>query len=458
VSGDVTVLTRVPLPGSVGRAGVPRRFGHREQERLKVGRTRAFKQTGALAAGTFIGGVLAYAFFALATRVLGARDAAPISILWSYWIMVAAVLTFPLQHWTIRLLTEGAEGTLARSRKRIWVGTGVGAGLCFVVAWVAREPLFHDRTLAFPVMMASITAGAALTGLVRGGLAGRGRFAATGASLALENLVRVALAAVVALVGGGAEAFGLALVVGSLSGLMWPSSLRLDRSSTATSKSIVSPVALASGLVASSLIAQIVLTGGPVALAALGGTPRHVTALFLGLAVWRAPYLICLGVAPQLTAVLTRMALDGAARRLRRNRIWAGLAVLGAAALAVLAGATFFVPAVRLVFGSELGLDGVISALIGVGTVLAIGNMALLLLMLALGTPRPANRAWLLAVLVMGFVLAAAPLGPLDRVVAAFVAAELTAFVLLMLSRLPAAARATSHEGADITTRTPQGM
>ena len=420
-------------------------------------RTRLFKQTGALGAGTVVSGLLAYAFFAMATRTLGASAAGPVSVLWTYWTMAAAILTFPLQHWTIQLLTRGAEGTLARSQGRIWIGAAVLSAFSALLAYLARDLLFHDPTVAYPAMVAGITAGATLSGLVRGALAGRGRFAATGLSMATENLLRVVLGAVVVLAGGGAVAFGLVLVLGSFSAFFWPSSLRFDAGGNAAAESISSPLALASGLAAGSLIAQIVLTGGPVALAALGGTPRQVTSLFAALAVWRAPYLAVLGVSPRLTPALTRMTLTGDERRLRNARRWIVLTVVGAAGAAFLAGATIVQPLLRAVFGSDVVLDRLPSALIGVGTAAAVGNLALLLLMLALGTSRPVNRAWLIAVAVVAAILVAVPVAPLDRVVTAFVAAQLTAFALLLAAPLRGQQAPSTPEAADATIQTPLG-
>jgi O-antigen/teichoic acid export membrane protein len=420
-------------------------------------RTRLFKQTGALGAGTVVSGLLAYAFFAMATRTLGASAAAPVSVLWTYWAMAGAILTFPLQHWTIRLLTRGAEGTLARSRGRIWIGAAVLSVFSALLAYLARDLLFHDSTVAYPAMVAGITAGATLSGLVRGGLAGRGRFAATGLSMATENLLRVALGVVVALAGGGAVTFGLVLVLGSFSAFFWPSSLRFDPRGTAAAESISSPLALASGLAAGSLIAQIVLTGGPVALAALGGTPRQVTSLFAAFAVWRAPYLAVLGVTPRLTPALTRMTLTGDDRRLRSARRWILVVVVGAAGAAFLAGATIVQPLLRAVFGSDVVLDWIPSALIGVGTAAAVGNLVLLLVMLALGTSRPVNRAWLIAAAVVGAVLVAVPLPPLDRVVAAFVIAQITAFALLAAARMRGQPGSAAQDASEATSQMPLG-
>ena len=62
-----------------------------------------------LAAGSVLAGVLAYAFFAASTRALGAADAAPVAVLWSYWGFAAAGLTFPVQHWITRTAATAGE-------------------------------------------------------------------------------------------------------------------------------------------------------------------------------------------------------------------------------------------------------------------------------------------------------------------------------------------------------------
>jgi O-antigen/teichoic acid export membrane protein len=65
---------------------------------------RILRDTAALAAGSATNGVLAYVFFSVTTHALGAKASAPISVLWTYWSVAAAVLTFPLQHWIARVV------------------------------------------------------------------------------------------------------------------------------------------------------------------------------------------------------------------------------------------------------------------------------------------------------------------------------------------------------------------
>ena len=54
-------------------------------------------------------------------------------------------------------------------------------------------------------------------------------------------------------------------------------------------------------------------------LAAVGGAPGEVTALFAGLALFRAPYTLALGLVSALTGRLTRLVVAGPARRAARG-------------------------------------------------------------------------------------------------------------------------------------------
>jgi O-antigen/teichoic acid export membrane protein len=395
-------------------------------------RGRVARDSLALATGSVFAGLLAYVFFALATRSLGAAAAAPVSILWSYWALAAAVLTFSVQHWIIATLArDGHESTVARSMPRIALAGGALAVLTGVVAFAARGILFDDGGVAFPAMVAVLTAGSLFTGIVRGALAGRRRYVASAACLVSENAVRVAGAVAAALAGAGAAAFGVALVVGSLTGLIWVRALRFEHSHP-RSHPVRNPMALMSGIAGGSLIAQVVLTGGPVALAVVGGSPAEVTSVFVALAVCRAPYVVALGVAPQLTGWLARLAGQGQQTRLARLRAGTAVATLAAAGLAALLAIGVLPWLLRGIFGPDVELATGLLVMLGIGTAVALGNLVLLLLLLALQRPRSATWAWTAALVVAAGWLAAGFDEPATRVVVAFLLAQVTAFVVLL--------------------------
>lgn len=403
-----------------------------------------------LVAGSALNGVLAYAFFVLASRSLGAEGAAPVSVLWSYWALAGAVLTFPVQHWMIRSFTrDGHEATVARTMPRLCAVVTVAALAAGVAAFGFRQDLFDDGTLVYPALVTGVTLGSFLMGLVRGALSGRGRFAATAASLVAENGLRVVVAGAVIWMDGGAQAFGVALVAGPLIGLVWAPSLRLGASPSGVVVGRDS-LSLVSGVAGGSLIGQVVLTATPVVLAIVGGAPAQVTSLFLALSVWRAPYLVAMGVTPQLTSVLTRLALDGPARRVARASRTTALAVLGAAVVAVAIGMTVLQPVLQAMFGADVEMRPGELAGLGVGTAAAIGNLVLLLILLALGRSRVTTVAWVVSVAGAAVWMAVAEVPPAPRVVVAFVLAEVMAFALLMVAverAVATAARATPSHG-----------
>jgi O-antigen/teichoic acid export membrane protein len=300
-----------------------------------------------------------------------------------------------------------------------------------VGAFAFRHPLFHQDGVVFPTLIAAVTAGSFFVGLVRGALAGRGRYVATAASLIGENAIRVVAAAGVAFAGGGAKAFGVALVVGPLIGLVWARSLRFDSSSPASSD-LRSPLALVSGIAGGSLIAQIVLTSAPVVLAAIGGAQAEVTSLFVALAVWRAPYLLALGMSPRLTPALTLLVVDGQLRRLTRVRRMTVLGVVVGAAAAALVGLTLMQPVLHVAFGPDVNVNARALAALGVGTATALGNLVLLLMLLAFGRSRAATTSWAAALAVSVGWTVLSTMAPEPRVVVAFLLAQLTAFALLL--------------------------
>jgi O-antigen/teichoic acid export membrane protein len=385
-----------------------------------------------MAVGSAVTGVLAYVFFALVTRALGAREAAGVSVLWTWWSFAAAGLTFPLQHWIVRSVAAagGREGGVRAALPKVVGSVGALAVLTAAVGWLLREQLFHDDGAGFPVLVGVVTLGSAFIGVVRGLLTARGRLVAVGWALVAENGLRCLLA--VALLLAGAEdalGYAVALAAGQLVGLIWPRA--------AVPRGPAHPEAWLSflgGAAGGQLIGQAVLTGGPVALALLGGRAAEVTALFAALALFRLPYTLALGAVPPLTGAFTRMGAQGRIDRLRRTfgGIVAGTLVAGslAAVVAALLGPWLL----RLVFGSTVRLAGDICALVAVGSTFALGCLLLSLLAMAAERSGLMLRGWGLGAATAAILLAVGPGTPLTSVAVAFLAAEAVAAVVLALT------------------------
>ena len=393
----------------------------------------------ALAIGSAVSGLLAYLVFALTTRGLGAAQAGPVSVLWSYWSFAGAAFTFPIQHWVARSVTAHGEVSVRRSIPLLSLVILGSSLLLGGLAWLARESLFHRSDAWFPLMVAAITFGSAVIGGVRGGLSARGRFVAVAWSLVAENGVRCAAAGVLLAVGDTrVVAYGLCLVAGSLVVVLWPSALRFGTEGDATGGP--HPFAFLAGASVSQLIGQVVLTGPPVLLALAGGSPGDVTTLFAALALLRAPYMLALGMVAQLTTWVTRAVVTGNLSALARMRVRLRLATLVTVALAA-GGAALLGPFVLpLVFGPDVTLGSFAMALIAAGCALAVTNLVLVVSGLAQGRSSPVAWCWVGSVLAAGVTYVALTGLPLeDTVIWSFLAAETVAFALLSVveSRAP---------------------
>jgi O-antigen/teichoic acid export membrane protein len=409
------------------------------------GRGRTARDTGVLAVGSAVNGLLAYAFFAVTTRALGADAAAPVSVLWAYWSFAAAALTFPLQHWAARSVTAtGSDHHVQRSLPAISVAISTLAPLIGFLSWLGRDALFHSDGLWFPVLVIGSTIGSALTGLVRGMLQAHERFGAVATSLVLENLVRVVVG--IALASAGVNdpvAYGLALVAGYVTCLVWPWTLR----TTLRGDDHESPLALLGAASGGQLLGQIVLTGGPVLLALSGGGPAEVTVLFAGLALFRAPYTLSIGMVAQLTARFTRLVVDRRTDTLARTRSSLVLATVVLGLLAAPVGAVVGPALLPVVFGSDVTLSGGLSAVLASGSTVAVAALVTTLLLIALGRTTGQVRAWLIGAVPGAAVFALWPAPVLDRTCWAFLVVEVGAFAWMVLEHARGTASLAAPEG-----------
>lgn len=406
------------------------------------GRPSAVRDTSALALGSLVSGLAAYAFIAIGTRAVGPEAFAAVSVLWTLWAMSAAVFTFPVQHWAIRTIEadRGEGGVRSALPGLFWTSLAVGL-LLGLGCWLMREPLFGDDRIVFPLLAGIVPVGTVFMGLNRGVLSARRRFRSTALAIAGENLIR----ATAALVATTASGLGLALVGGYAVGFFWPSSLRLARSGTPHTGS--SPLVFMGGVAGGTLIGQIVLTSGPVILAVIGGTPTQVTGVFSALALFRAPYMIAIGVTPRLTAWLTRTVLESGQPAMRRFTYRTVIVAAGLAAVAGLLGGAIGPGLLRFVFGPDVALDATTTAIVASGSAVAISTLLLTLLMVAGGRTGPISTAWTVAALV-GIAIIVTGIGsPADTVAVGFLAAETVALAGLSLAALSRGHRPRRRSG-----------
>ena len=421
--------------------------------------TAARREGTALAAGSALNGLLAYGVFASTTHGLGAEAAAPVAVLWSLWALCGAALTFPVQHWITSLAGAGAQRVGVPHAGRVGLLTLAVVVLVGGATAVLREPLFGRDDLWFPGLSACVALGAVAIGLVRGLLAAEGRFSWLAASLSTENAVRFA-ATLLLLAAGSTDpvAYGVCLLTGYVVAAVAPGAWRGSwggaeggpDESRPPELPTTGPLRFLGGAGLAQLLHQIVLTAGPVTAAALGAAPAAVTGLFAASALFRAPFLVTLGVAPRVTrtaSVLVATRRFDAMSRLVTRTV---LVTVVTGVLAVPVAAWLGPPLLRLLFG-QVAVSSPVATLIAVGCVLAVGNLVTGILTLALQRPGVGAAGWLVGTAVAAAVLLWSSDGqlspaPADRVAAAFLAAEATAFVVLVATtaRVVRARRAES--------------
>jgi O-antigen/teichoic acid export membrane protein len=228
-------------------------------------------------------------------------------------------------------------------------------------------------------------------------------------------------------------AYGAALVVGYLAIGGWPSTFRVEDAGRPEEDS---PLAFVSGASVGQLLGQAVLTGGPVLLAAAGGAPAEVTALFAGLALFRAPYTLALGLVSQLTERLTVLVVEGRRDALRRFRAGVVLTTLAAGVLGALLGAWLGPAVMELVFGEGVRLPGDLTLLIAVGTVFALANLVLTVSALARGRTSALVRGWVVGAVPGVLLFWLSPMSALERTTWTFVVVESAAFCWLLVEDL----------------------
>ncbi|MGI9157921.1 MAG: hypothetical protein ACR2FG_15025 [Marmoricola sp.] len=340
--------------------------------------------------------MLAYVFFAIVTRALGAGPAAPVAVLWAWWGFAGAALTFPVQHWIARTTaTSAGEAAVHRGAAQVAtavVGVSLLAG---ALAWAARDPLFGPDGASFPLLVVGVGLGSGLLGVLRGLLAQRRRFAALALGLVTENGLRCVVATALAVSGSDTPlSYGLALLTGYAVVVLWPGALMPRRTGSGAANA---PLRFLSGASSGQLLAQATLTGGPVLVAAIGGAPAEVTALFAGLALFRAPYTIALGLVSALTGRLTRLLETGRLSTLLQIRRAVVSATLVAGALGAAVGAWLGPPGMELVFGDGVRLAPGDAALVALGSVFALANLVLTLGLLARDRAGAVLGSWLAA-------------------------------------------------------------
>jgi O-antigen/teichoic acid export membrane protein len=351
-----------------------------------------------LAAGIAATGLLTFAYFAVASHVLDAGEAADLDVLWAVMFVVLAVIYRPIEQLLARTLARRrALGATRHPLRRALALQATFAALFAATALALRGPIQDDLLGGSATLYWVLVAGTvcyAASYFARGWLAGHGRFGLYGALVLLESASRFAFALAVAVgLASGVDAVALGIAAAPLASLVIvPLAVARHDPPPGARVEADEPHASFAAAAAGIMLAEQALLNAAVLANAGSALAGIVFNVFL---VTRAPLQLFQAVQ---TSLLPHLAgLDATADRaaFRRAVRITARATLGVGALAALAALALGPWAMGLVFGQDHGYGRVGLALVGLGMGLHLLCGTLTQAALARGRARAAAAAWL---------------------------------------------------------------
>ena len=318
--------------------------------------------TVAVGGGLVVNGLAAYTFITLASRDLGAEAYTPVGLLWALSFLLGPGFFQPLEQETARVIA-GRSANGLRSVVRPAAILGGSLALALVVVAVVAAPwivdsLFAGHGILF-VALLLVLVGLGTGHLVRGVLAGLGRFGGYARYFIGDGVGRLLLVgigslvltddvAVYGLAVGGAPFLGVAAALTGRRSGATAGGPEVSQSATATApvpdavvsgrRSELAALAPAMGfLLVASVSTAIVLNVSPLAVELLAGPDQGDEAgRFLNaLLVARVPLFFFQAVQASLLPKLSSLAADGRLEEFRHvlARLLALVGTLGAAAI-----------------------------------------------------------------------------------------------------------------------------
>ena len=322
--------------------------------------------TVAVGGGLVVNGLAAYTFIALASRDLGAEAYTPVGLLWALSFLLGPGFFQPLEQETARVIAgRSANGLRSVVRPAAILGGSLALALAVVAVvaapWIV-DSLFAGHGILF-VALLLVLVGLGTGHLVRGVLAGLGRFGGYARYFIGDGIGRLLLVgigslvltddvAVYGLAVGGAPFLGVAAALTGRRSGATAGGPEVSQSATATAMATAPvPDAVVSGrraelaalapamgfLLVASVSTAIVLNVSPLAVELLAGPDQGDEAgRFLNaLLVARVPLFFFQAVQASLLPKLSSLAADGRLVEFRHvlARLLALVGALGAAAI-----------------------------------------------------------------------------------------------------------------------------
>ncbi len=385
---------------------------------------RTVGNAGWVAAGALTSGAASATALAVATRSLGAREAAPLAVAWTLAVVVGPGLWSSVELEVARQ-TASSSATSAATVPGLVVRRAAIAASVVAAAGLALRGRLFSGSVAVPLVLSALAAAYGPLHVAWGRLAGEGRGRDLAASVASEGLLRLALVGGTAIVVRSAAGTAAALAV----------AVAVDAAGTRAVMGPMPPFAPATpqlaALTCAGLLSQAALLGAPAMFALLAGpSDPRISKLALAVILARAPALAWKAVvATVVPAVATALAAgqQDVPQATARTVLTGAIVVAGFGA--VLA-AAIGDPVLRLLTGNGDGggLGAVPLALLACGTVAHLGAVTASAALAGSERGRAAALAWAGGIGVAAAVLVL-PGDPLLIVAVALAAGTTTALV-----------------------------
>lgn len=387
----------------------------------------------AIILGTVVSAVGVYVFQVVAGRTLGTDEFAPIGVMWTVMFLAFTVLLLPVEQYITRHLTiSGGHYGHDRSGIALVGGTIVTAvvlGVGFVVMNLDR---FFNGSWLFALVMFVNLGGRGLLAVARGFMAGRRRFHAYGAAIAIEGGVLVALGIIAAVAHPTTLAFAVAMSLGPLSVMLvrpFSGGHRGSPLAATASQGIgfLAPLIIATGA------SQMVLSVGPIVVGFVGGTAAAISVFFITFTLFRGPVTSSYNLVARVLPNFTALAASGEQHRLSA---WAGrLGLIGVGATIVFGTTGWLLgpTVVGFLYGTEFQPSAHLASLGAAGVGAALIALFLNQIYIARGETGRLATVWLTSLAAAGTCLIVFQPEPLIRVGTAFLVGEVTAMGLLAL-------------------------
>jgi O-antigen/teichoic acid export membrane protein len=417
--------------------------------------------------GASVAGAGAYLFQMLGARTLGDEAYAPIGVLWTLHYLLITIFLYGIETFVTReVALRPDRDRLPRSLLRKLSLLLAGATpLAALVAWASAGVLFPGVEV-LALVVGAMVATHGMFFVFRGLLAGSSRFRGYGIVTGVESLSRLALAGVVALLLPTTVAFSWTIPAGGLvAASAWffvsrtPLTDEEREARTAARREATGAGRFLLVTTSANAAAQLLLAGGPLALAIMGASARDISVFFVTITAARVPIVLAFGgvLSRVLPAFTARRAVGGPGAL---NAVALGIAgaAAGLGVIAGAAGAWLGPPIIGLLFGGDFTPSPLLAGGAGATVLLASGGLLLNQVLVAQRAERRQLAPWY-AGLGTALVAIAVLSGPLiDRVTIAVVVGEAVAVAALLaasLHRDPVARGPAARRSA--TARTTSG-